>query len=324
MPMQRFFPHLAVLLLLLLSACTPEPVAPLRIGTCIRVGCEQLYLARDLGYYGDAPVRIVEYSSATEVLRAFRSGALDAVAVSLDEAMQLAQHSPLRVVLVMNFSNGADVILGQPGLKTFADIKGSRVGVENTALGAYVLARALQIHGLQPGDIQVVHLPIDAQRRAFAEKRVDAVVTFEPVHSELEATGAHHLFDSKQLPGEMVNVVAVRREYLDANPRVVEALLRGWFKALDHFKAEPSESTQRMATDRALPAQQFHASLEGFRFPDLRENLVLFAQKPTLQGRVERLSAFMLQQGLLDTAVTSGAILDARPLMDVAATPRSG
>jgi hypothetical protein len=35
------------------------------------------------------------------------------------------------------------------------------------------------------------------------------------------------------------------------------------------------------------------------------------------------LSAFMLKQGLLDRAVTSGAILDARPLMGVAATPRN-
>lgn len=321
--MQRFFPHLAAVLLLL-SACTPEPVAPLRIGTCIRVGCEQLYLARDLGYYGDAPVRIVEYSSATEVLRAFRSGALDAVAVSLDEAMQLAQYSPLSVVLVMNFSNGADVVLGQPGLKAFAEINGKRVGVENTALGAYVLARALQINDLRPGDVRVVHLPIDAQKRAFEEKRVDAVVTFEPVHSELEAAGAHHLFDSKQLPGEMVNVVAVRKEYLDQNPRVVESLLRGWFKALATFKAEPNESMQRMATDRALPPQQFRASLDGFRFPELEENLGLFSQKPTLKGRVEMLSAFMLEHGLLDTAVVSGAILDAQPLMDAAATPRNG
>ena len=319
--MQRFL-HLAAVLLLL-SACTPEPPAPLRIGTCIRVGCEQLYLARDLGYYGDAPVRIVEYSSATEVLRAFRSGALDAVAVSLDEAMQLAQHSPLRVVLVMNFSNGADVVLGQPELKTFADIKGKRVGVENTALGAYVLARALQINGLQPGDIHVVHLPIDAQKRAFEAKMVDAVVTFEPVHSELEAAGAHHLFDSKQLPGEMVNVIAVRKEYLDRDPRVVEALLRGWFKALSAFEAAPKESTERMATDRALPPQQFHSSLDGFRFPNVDENLKLFTQKPSLRGRVEMLSAFMLKQRLLDTAVTSSAILDARPLMDVAATARN-
>jgi NitT/TauT family transport system substrate-binding protein len=320
--MQRFL-HLAAVLLLL-SACTPEPPAPLRIGTCIRVGCEQLYLARDLGYYGDAPVRIVEYSSATEVLRAFRSGALDAVAVSLDEAMQLAQHSPLRVVLVMNFSNGAAVVLGQPGLKAFADIKGSRVGVENTALGAYVLARALQINGLQPGDIRVVHLPIDVQKRAFEEKRVDAVVTFEPVHSEREAAGAHHLFDSKQLPGEMVNVVAVRKEYLDRNPRVVEALLRGWFKALDHYKAKPNESTQRMATDRALPPQQFHASLDGFRFPGLGENLRLFTDRPPLKGRVEMLSSFMLQHGLLDVAVVGHDIMDARPLMDAAATARNG
>ncbi|HUW29504.1 MAG TPA: ABC transporter substrate-binding protein [Sulfuriferula sp.] len=318
--MLKFFLPLAALLLL--CGCTPEPPAPLRIGTCIRIGCEQLYLARDLGYYGDAPVRIVEYSSATEVLRAFRSGALDAVAVSLDEAMQLAQNTPLRVVLVMNFSNGADVILGQPNLKTFADIKGKRVGVESTALGAYVLARALQLNGMKPSDIHVVYLPIDEQKRAFEDKRVDAVVTFEPVHSELEAAGAHHLFDSKQLPGEMVNVIAVRKDYLERYPGVVEALLRGWFKSVDYFDAAPRDATQRMATDRALPPQQFHSSLKGFSFPDLNRNLKLFTEKPPLKGRVEALSNFMLKQSLIHAPVTSSGILDAQPLIAIASGRR--
>lgn len=314
--MLKFF--LSLTALLLLSGCTAEPAAPLRVGTCIRIGCERLYLARDLGYYGDAPVRIVEYSSATEVLRAFRSGALDAVAVSLDEALQLAQNTPLRVVLVMNFSNGADVILGQPSLQTFADIKGKRVGVESTALGAYVLARALQLNGLKPSDIHVVHLPINEQKRAFEDKRVDTVVTFKPVHSELEAAGAHHLFDSKQLPGEMLNVIAVRKDYLARYPGVVKALLRGWFKAANYSDAAPRDATLRMATDRALPPQQFYSSIDGFIFPDLNRNLKLFTEKPPLKGRVETLSDFMLKHGLIHAPVTSSDILDAQPLKTIA------
>ncbi len=320
--MLKFF--LSLTALLLLSGCIAEPAAPLRVGTCIRIGCERLYLARDLGYYGDAPVRIVEYSSATEVLRAFRSGALDAVAVSLDETLQLAQNTPLRVVLVMNFSNGADVILAQHSLQTFADIKGKRVGVENTALGAYVLARVLQLNGLKPSDIHVVHLPINEQKRAFESKQVDAVVTFEPVHSELEAAGAHHLFDSTQLPGEMINVIAVRKDYLDRNPGVVEALLRGWFKAMDYFDADSRDATLRMATDRALPAQQFNSSLNGFRFPNLNQNIELFTEKPPLKGRVEALSDFMLRQGLIHAQVTSNDILDAQPLMAIVPGRRTG
>jgi NitT/TauT family transport system substrate-binding protein len=314
--MMRLALSLVLLLLLAVPACTPEPPAPLRVGTCIRVGCEELYLARDLGYYGDAPVRVVEYSSATEVIRAFRNGAVDAVALSLDEVLLLAQHMPdIRVVLVMNFSNGADIILGKPELKTIRDIKGKRVGVESTALGAYVLSRALHLSGLDRADIRLVHIPVDEQERAYLENRVDAVVTFEPVHSRLEALGARDLFDSTSLHGEMVNVVAVRKEYLDKYPGVVQSLLQGWFRALSYGKAEPRDGMRRMAEDRALPVAAFADGLGGYVFPDLDENIALLAENPPgLMKQLKAMSAFMLAHGLLATPVDLNNITDGRPL----------
>lgn len=68
-----------------------------------------------------------------------------------------------------------------------ADLRGRRVGVEASALGAYLPSRSLQITRLQPTEMRMVPLPVDEHPRAWQEDRVDALVTCEPVRGQLLA-----------------------------------------------------------------------------------------------------------------------------------------
>ncbi|MFN5564811.1 MAG: nitrate ABC transporter, partial [Pseudanabaena sp.] len=56
---------LTVPIAIALTNCTPETNIPLRIGSNLWTGYETLYLARDLGYYNDKPIRLVDYPSGT-------------------------------------------------------------------------------------------------------------------------------------------------------------------------------------------------------------------------------------------------------------------
>ena len=49
------------------------------------IGGEPLYPARDLGKLDPAHIQLVEYPSASEVMRAYRNQAIDGMVVSLDE-----------------------------------------------------------------------------------------------------------------------------------------------------------------------------------------------------------------------------------------------
>ena len=140
--------HLCVLacvaLLLPLSGCMREPETALRIGTNVWIGSEPLYLARELGRLDPAAVQLVEYPSASEVLRAFRNQAIDGMVISLDELFGLAVDGlQPRIILVVDVSHGADVVVGRRGMRTMKDLKGKSVAVESSALGAFVLSRAL-------------------------------------------------------------------------------------------------------------------------------------------------------------------------------------
>ncbi len=78
-------------LALSLAGCGVEPAPPLRIGTNVWSGYEPLYLARELGYLDPRSVHLVEYPSASEVIRAFRNQAIEAAALTFDEVLLLTQ-----------------------------------------------------------------------------------------------------------------------------------------------------------------------------------------------------------------------------------------
>src|SRR5689334_6844582 len=175
-----------VALLLLLAGCAREPQTALRIGTNVWIGSEPLYLARELGHLDSRSVQLVEYPSASEVLRAFRNQAIDGMVISLDELFGLAADGfQPRIILVVDVSHGADVVVGRQNMQTMRDLKGKSVAVESSALGAFVLSRALTINGMQASDVNVVHLESNEQPKAFEKGDVDGAVTFDPYRAQL-------------------------------------------------------------------------------------------------------------------------------------------
>jgi NitT/TauT family transport system substrate-binding protein len=297
---------------MLLAACRGETPEPLSIATNQWPGYEPLYLARDLGYYGNADVRLVELPSASEVIKAFRSGTVDAAALTLDEALLLVQDDiAVKAVLVMDVSNGADVVMARPEIKSLAGLAGKRVGVESFALGAYMLSRMLEAGGLKPTDIEIVPLTVDQHEGAYLSGKVDAVVTFEPVRTKLLSAGAHILFDSSRIPNEIFDVLVVRRTYLQRHPQQAARLEEAWFRALDYLRSKPDDAAQRMAQRLGISGPEFREALKGLNIPDHAENArLLQGATPGLVPPAQRLMKVMAQNRLLREEVDPARLLE--------------
>jgi len=290
------------------------------VGTSLWPGYEPLFLARELGYFEAASIRLVEYPSATQVLRAYRNGVLEAACLTLDEVLLIEsqQGGAPRIVAVMDVSNGADALLARPPLARLEDLKGRSVGVEDTALGAFMLSRILERAGLARSDIDLHSLEVNEHERAFRDGRLDAVITFEPVRTKLMARGARVLFDSSEIPGEIVDVLGVKREHLASRSGQVAVLLRGFFRALDYLQAHPEDASRRMAMRHGVTPQEFHASLEGLQLPDLRSNLALFGERSSLPASGQALADVMLKRRLIARPVKVADLLDPHPLRELA------
>jgi len=307
------------LLALPLAGCMREPVSPLRIGTNVWIGSEPLYLARELGKLDPAAVQLVEYPSASEVLRAFRNQAIDGMVISLDELFGLAVDGfQPRIVLVVDVSHGADVVVGRRGMKTMKDLKGKSVAVESSALGAFVLSRALAVNGMQAGDVTVVHLESNEQPGAFEKGQVDAAVTFDPYRAQFLKAGGKTLFDSTQIPGEIVDLLAVRASVIEKQPSAVRALLTGWFGALDYMKSDPKDAARRMGIRQQTSGEQFLEALGGLHIPTRDENLkMLGGSSPGLAVTGRRLMTLMVDAKLLKSEVPIESVLAPGPLTDL-------
>jgi len=310
---------LALLLLAMMASvggCMREAELPLRIGTNVWIGSEPLYLARNLKYLDRGVVQLVEYPSASEVLRAFRNQAIDGMIISLDELFVLAVDGlQPKIVVVTDVSHGADVVVGRSGMQAMKDLKGKRVAVESGALGAFVLSRALALNGMQASDVNIVHLESNEHPAAFEQGQVDGAVTFDPFRGQMLRAGAHTLFDSTQIPGEIVDLLAVRDSVLEKNPQAVQALLTGWFKALDYLQREPADAAARMAVRQQITGEQFLKALQGLHIPTRAENLTMLAgTTPSLVVSGRQLMTLMVQAKLLRSTFEIERLLAPGPL----------
>lgn len=312
--MKMAIPRLLILIACLALSTPGWAAQPLRIGTNVWPGYEPLYLAAEREDWQERlRVRLVEYPSATEVLRAFRNRALEAAALTMDEVLTLREADiPLKIVAVLDVSAGGDVILAKPHIKQFADLAGQRVGVESSALGAFVLTRALEINNMQLDQVEIVHLDVSTHERAFKNNTVDAVVTFEPVRTLLLNTGAHEIFSSLEIPGEVVDVLVVHADILRTERDRLRQVVAGWFDALNHMRREPLAAAKFTARRLQITPEQARASFDGLDFPDAAANRRLLDTE--LPHTLQRLQETLIGKGLLRRPRPTGPLLDARLL----------
>ena len=125
-----------------LAGCQPPPQAPLKLGMNPWVGYDPMVLARDRGLLDAAQVKVVELASGSETMRYLRNGLLDGAALTLDEALRLADDGvDLRIVLLLSTSAGADVVMARSDIRSPVGLRGRSIAVERTTVGALMLQR---------------------------------------------------------------------------------------------------------------------------------------------------------------------------------------
>lgn len=314
---RRYLQSLSSLSLLpWLGGCGIFSDSPLRIASHVWPGYEPMFLARQMGRLPSS-VALVETDSATSSMAALRAGEVDGAALTLDETLRLkAEGLSLQVVLVFNVSMGADVVLARPEIASLADLAGKRVGVEESALGALMLAKMLTRAGLAADQIIQQPLTIEQHEQAWRSGAIDALVTFEPVASRLLRDGqAQRLFDSRDIPGTIFDVLAIRDDLSRAKQAALRELLAGYFASVDHLRSNPQDAVHRMALRQQLSPQDLLEAYQGLELPPLIYNRrYLSGQDPRLLEAAAYLLAVMRDSGLITQPVDLTGLTSARYL----------
>lgn len=298
-----------------LAACSEAPQNTMRVGTSVWPGYAPAFVARDLGYFSSHDIQLYHFQSASETIRGFRNGVFDVVALTLDEALLLIQDGiDAQIFLVADVSYGGDVIIAQPGIDSVEGLKGSTVGVESNALGAYILARALEIHNVPFDDVQLDHMSVDASEQAFIDKEINAVVTFEPFRSRLIRKGGVEVFSSLEMPNEIVDVLVVRRGFAEQNEDLMKVLVRGWFQAVSFIRENPDKAAAMIDGYLGLNPGEVHAAFDGMRLLDKNANIIMLSgtYPQRLRHSTAKLVDVMLRHGLIERTMSlDGVFTDA-------------
>jgi NitT/TauT family transport system substrate-binding protein len=111
-----------------------------------------------------------------------------------------------------------------PKIKSFKDLKGKRIALEEFSVSHFLLTMALNKNGMTLKDVKVVNLSAGDAAAAFMAGRVDAAVVWNPV-------GQHHpdqrqgqaLFTSKDVPGMVPDLLVVQENRSRPSARISSA-----------------------------------------------------------------------------------------------------
>jgi len=244
------------------------------------VGYGPLYLAQEKGFFKDegVNVNITILEDTAQRKAAMMNGTVDGLGDTVDLlVLSRDEGVPSVTVLQVDESNGADGIVTTNDIKTVQGLKGKKIAVQKNFVGESFLMYVLKKNGMSLSDVNEVDTESGAAGAAFASGQVDAAVTFEPWLSKAkERKDGKVLVSSADEPGVIVDTLSINTSYLKNHPDTVKKVARGWFKALDYWKANPQESNEIMAKHYNVSTSEFADLITGVKWPTLDENKTYF------------------------------------------------
>jgi NitT/TauT family transport system substrate-binding protein len=179
-------------------------------------------------------------------------------------------------------------------------LAGKTIGVTFSTLGPYFVSRALQRSGLTLDQVVIRNLALAEMPEALAKGSVDAVAFFPPFsESALRAGHSRVVFDSRQIPGEIFDVLVVDPAYLKQHFGEMTKLLKTWQDAHDYAKAHPRESLTLMARRQHVSVQEFQAAERGLVYFPLAKQTALLAPGGVMERNLKAVQQVQQQLNLV-------------------------
>ena len=259
-------------------------------------------------------IEVTQFNDYVESLNQYTAGAYDAVTVTNMDALSIpaAGGVDTTAVIVGDFSAGNDAVFikGAGGL---ADIKGRSVNLVEFSVSHYLLARGLESVGLSEADVTVVNTADPDMVGAFQTPDVTAMVTWNPMVAEIEKLpDATKVFDSAQIPGEIIDLMVASTDALAANPDFGKALAGIWYETVTLMVSDtPEGAAARAAMGAASGTDQagFESQLAATKLFDKPADAVAFTTSPDLQKTMDHVRAFLFEKGLLGAGAPSADVI---------------
>ena len=231
-------------------------------------------------------------------LDAFVARNIDACTMTNMEALDMPAASgvPTTAILIGDYSNGNDAVLARGGLQ-LKDLAGKKMLLVEKTVSEYLFDRAMTINNLrdQIKRVRMINTSDSDIATAFiGDTSATAVVTWKPMVSQVaKQKGVASLFNSSQIPGEILDLTVVRTDVLmrpdGAGKKFAMALTGAWYEMLAQMAndkvlsaiAEGSQDTLASYKEQLSTTKMFYTPKEAAGFgssPDMKQKMALVRQ----------------------------------------------
>ena len=263
----------------------------------------------------DINIDVVQINDYVESINQYSAGQFDGCSMTNMDALTIPAAGGIdsTALIIGDFSNGNDGVVLKGEKKTLGDLKGQNVNLVELSVSHYLLARGLEKAGLSERDLTVVNTSDADLVAAFSTDDVTAVTTWNPLLAEIEATpGVTKVFDSSQIPGEIIDLMVVNTQTLADNPAFGKALTGAWYEVMATMSADDEAgraAREHMAQASGTDLAGYEAQLAATRMFYSAKDAVAFATSSQLPETMTKVAEFSFDHGLLgDGAPDAGAI----------------
>ncbi len=213
------------------------------------VGFAPALVADKLGYYKEEGIT-VEFKfedDRSNVLAAMARGDIDADMRTVGEHQGRPRDASTPGVIIgtIDLSVGGDGVVADGSIGSVADLKGQTIAVEPNIPARLLLQMELAKSGLSFKDVKLKEIATADTIAVFSDKSIAAVGTYEPFMSQAVKAVPDRkpkiISSSKDAPGLILDIITARQDDLKANPAKYKKFLRGIYRAVDYYKAEPAK-----------------------------------------------------------------------------------
>ncbi|MCQ2998679.1 putative urea ABC transporter substrate-binding protein [Pseudomonas syringae] len=253
----------------------------------------------------DIKIDVTQLNDYVESINQYTAGQFDGCTMTNMDALTISAAGGVEstALVVSDFSNGNDGIVIKGAGKKVADLKGMDVSLVELSVSHYLLARALDSVDLAEKDLKVVNTSDADISAAFNTDDVQAVTTWNPMLADIKAKpGVTEVFNSSQIPGEIMDMMVVNTQTLKDNPALGKALTGAWFEVVALMNAKNAQSKaalEHMAKASGTDLAGFQAQLDTTKLFATPKEALEFATSKQLPDTMRKVANFSFEHGLL-------------------------
>ena len=245
-------------------------------------------------------------------------GTLDMMVLFAPELMKDSRTSP-RIYQQVDWSNGGDGIVVRSSIANVRDLKGKTIVYAQNSPSQYFINNLLLNAGIQPGEVRHKYTAtaFEAAAAFVSDPKIDACVSWAPdIYTISEKVKKTRILTTTSEANKLIaDVWAVRADFAQDHPEVVEGLVAGIFEGMraikdDTFKAK---SFQWMAEGYGMTVDAVKGMANDAHSTNFAENKEFFlnANSPTNFERTWKNVTFVYKElGLVGTPVRFDEVMD--------------